>query len=72
MNLADLPSGKSGRILQVPFPRLLELGLVPGTPVKVTGRGPRCNPVELEFLGTYLLIDRKTAMKTEVRPCDSF
>lgn len=69
MKLTDLNVGEKGKILQVPLPRLQELGLIIGTPFQIISRGPFGNPIEISFYENYLLIDRKTAMEIEVSPC---
>jgi ferrous iron transport protein A len=46
--------------------RLLELGLVPGTPVRVVGVSPLGDPLELEVRGSRLSIRKKEALTIEV------
>jgi ferrous iron transport protein A len=46
--------------------RLLELGLVPGTPVTVVGVSPLGDPLELEVRGSRLSIRKKEAFAIEV------
>ena len=57
--LADLPAGRSGLISQVTgmgpsLVRLQELGLVPGTQVRVVRRAPLGEPIEVEVRGSRL------------------
>lgn len=64
--LADVPLGKSARILRVAAPRalavrLMEMGLVPGTPVTLRRRAPLGDPLELELRGYALSIRRSEA-----------
>lgn len=46
--------------------RLLELGLVPGTEVRVIGVSPLGDPLELEVRGSRLSIRKKEALNIEV------
>jgi ferrous iron transport protein A len=46
--------------------RLLELGLVPGTQVRVVGVSPLGDPLELEVRGSRLSIRKKEALTIEV------
>ena len=46
--------------------RLLELGLVPGTPIRVIGVSPLGDPLELEVRGSRLSIRKKEALTIEV------
>jgi len=46
--------------------RLLELGLVPGTQVRVVGISPLGDPLELEVRGSRLSIRKKEALTIEV------
>ncbi|MBQ8893293.1 MAG: ferrous iron transport protein A [Clostridia bacterium] len=70
MKLTDLRQDAKGQITAVPFPRMAELGLVRGTTVRVLSKGMGGNPLQISFEGCRLLIDRRTARKTEVEPCD--
>jgi ferrous iron transport protein A len=60
-SLADLAVGQGGTIARVDGPRafrrrLMELGLVPGTPVRVVNVAPLGDPLELEVRGSRLSI----------------
>jgi ferrous iron transport protein A len=71
--LADLTPGQSGvirRILGDPgvVRRLMELGLVPGTPVQIIRHAPLGDPVELLVRGTHLSIQRSEAGRIHVEP----
>ena len=70
MKLTDLKPGATGRIAGIPFSRMAELGLVPGTAVQLLSKGMNGNPLQIYYKGCRLLIDRRTARKTEVIPCD--
>ncbi len=62
--LADLPLGSRARICAhaVPEPgRLADLGLVPGTPVRVVRRAPLGDPLEIELRGYRLCLRRSEA-----------
>lgn len=46
--------------------RLMELGLVPGTSVRVVGVSPLGDPLELEVRGARLSIRKKEALSVDV------
>jgi len=48
--------------------RLMELGLVPGTPVEVVRRAPLGDPVELRVRQVHLSIRRSEAAQIRVTP----
>ena len=48
--------------------RLMELGLVPGTPVEVVRRAPLGDPIELAVRGTRLSLRRTEASLIHVAP----
>jgi len=57
--LAELPEGKTATIgevdLQTPIGRrLLELGFLPGTPIKATFRAPLGEPLAFEIRGFHI------------------
>ncbi len=70
MKLIDLKKGERAKIVAVPIPRMKELGLILGTEINLISKGPFGNPVEISFQGCDLLLDRRTAAKTEVERCD--
>ena len=70
MKLIDLTKGQCARILAVPLPRMKELGLIPGTQIVLLSPSSLGSPIEISFGGCDLLIDCKTAARTEVEPCD--
>ena len=48
--------------------RLLELGLTPGTRIRVVGVSPLGDPLELEVRGSRLSIRKKDALNIQVTP----
>jgi ferrous iron transport protein A len=48
--------------------RLLEMGLTPGTAVRVVGRAPLGDPLELELRGYRLSLRRTEAARVAVVP----
>jgi|GEM_PF-965492 len=66
VTLAELEPGSSSTIAEVSGPRafrrrLLELGLIPGTPVLLLRRAPLGDPLELEARGSLLSIRKREA-----------
>jgi ferrous iron transport protein A len=64
--LDRLEPGEGGRIARVEGEpsvarRLMELGLVPGTPVRVVRRAPFGDPIELVVRGVHLSLRRSEA-----------
>ena len=49
--------------------RLMELGLVPGTPVELIRRAPLGDPLELAARGVRLSLRRSEARHIHVAPC---
>ena len=71
--LADLAPGSTARVAVVDAQspigrRLLDLGFVPGTPVRVLRRAPLGDPVEYELRGTRLCLRRSEALRIQVGP----
>ena len=71
--LADLVPGESGVIAGIVGDpaiarRLMELGLVSGTPVEVVRRAPLGDPVELRVREIHLSIRRSEASRIRVTP----
>jgi Fe2+ transport system protein FeoA len=60
MMLSELPPGERGTIQRyetdTPPSRLLEMGLVPGTTVKVVRRAPLGDPIYLSVRGYHLAV----------------
>lgn len=48
--------------------RLMELGLVPGTPVEMVRRAPLGDPIELSVRGVHLSLRRSEASHIHVAP----
>lgn len=72
MKLADIAVGQSVTIEQIGGERsfrrrLMELGLVPGTTVRLMGIAPLGDPLELLVRGASLSIRRSEASVIEVR-----
>jgi ferrous iron transport protein A len=71
ISLADLPEGKSGTIISVDTKlataqRLLDLGFVPGTPIKAIKRAPMGDPTTFEIRGYQLGLRRSESEIVEV------
>ncbi len=71
ITLAELPLRSRAKILAVGGPpafrrRLMELGLVPGTPVEVSRIAPLGDPIQLVVRGCRLSIRRKEAAELTV------
>ena len=71
--LADLEPGASARIAAVDGGsklgrRLLDLGFVPGTEVRVVRRAPLGDPVEYELRGYRLCLRRSEALRIHIIP----
>ena len=71
--LDALKPGESGVIArlggdQAIARRLMELGLVPGTPVQVVRRAPLGDPIELSVRGLHLSLRRSEASQIHVAP----
>ncbi len=73
MNLSELKLREEGVVEQVDGEgktrlRLLEIGLVPETPVRVTKIAPFGDPLEICFRGYRLSLRKEEAMKIRIRP----
>jgi ferrous iron transport protein A len=69
--LADLPPGSRAVVQHVDDScpvgrRLLDLGFVPGTPVRVSRRAPLGDPIVFEVRGTRLCLRRTEASRVRV------
>lgn len=74
-SLSDLRNGERGRVLpgspdHPAFQRLLAMGLLPGTEVKVVQIAPLGDPVEIEFAGMRLSLRKADAAAVEVERAD--
>ncbi len=70
-SLAELPLGRAAKVVGVEGPRafrrrLLEMGLVPGTEVRVVTIAPLGDPLRIEVRGGQWSIRRSEAAKIEV------
>ena len=70
-SLADLPLGRAAKVTGVDGPRafrrrLLEMGLVPGTEVKVVTIAPLGDPLRIEVRGGQWSIRRSEAAQIAV------
>ena len=73
MTLNDLEIGKEAVITAVNGEgalrlRLLDMGLIPGTKVKVIKIAPLGDPIEISLRGYTMTIRKDDAAKIEVRP----
>ena len=71
--LAQLPPGARAVVRRVQgdptaVGRLMELGLVPGTPVELVRRAPMGDPIELRVRGAHFSIRRSEAERIHVDP----
>ena len=71
--LSQLPPGSRAIVRRVQTDpdatrRLMELGLVPGTPVELVRRAPMGDPIELRVRGAHFSIRRSEAERIHVDP----
>jgi len=71
VNLRQMKKNQNGSIVQVKANgelgrRIRDMGLVPGTPIKVQGRAPLKDPVALRVKGFTLTLRNKEADFIEV------
>ena len=69
--LSELSVGRQGRVRQITGNdalslRLMEMGLVPGTEVKLIGTAPLGDPFEVEVSGYHLSVRRSEADRVEL------
>ena len=70
--LSDLAAGAAGVICDIPaghdehITRLRELGLVPGTKIRVVRRAPMGDPIEVSVRGSRLAMRRSEARHIHV------
>ncbi|HWO26145.1 MAG TPA: FeoA family protein [Kofleriaceae bacterium] len=72
-SLAEIPRGRSATVREVAGPRafrrrLLEMGLVPGTAVRVVTVAPLGDPLRIEVRGGQWSIRRAEAAQISVEP----
>ncbi len=75
VSLADLPIGGAGVICEVDDTgplgqRLLDLGFVPRTRVRLVRRAPMGDPLQLELRGTRICLRRRDVERVKVRSSD--
>lgn len=73
MTLNDLKPGQECRIVEVEVggatgQRLLDMGFIPGTPVKVVRNAPLVDPVELLVRGFHVSVRHSEAKSVQVEP----
>lgn len=73
VSLDTIAVGNAARVLDIAGDdavaiRLLEMGLTPGVAVRVLGRAPFGDPLELELRGYRLSIRRAEALRVAVEP----
>lgn len=73
MVLSDVVPGSSAVIREIPeavgvFHRLREMGVLPGTPVKVLRAAPSGDPLEIHVRGYNLSLRREDAAVIAVEP----
>jgi len=73
--LAEVADGSTAVVRRLTLPRgtarrLLEMGLLPGTRVRVVRRAPLGDPIELRLRNYSLSIRREEAALIEVEPAD--
>jgi ferrous iron transport protein A len=71
--LAEIPPGRAVEVQAVDGTRafrrrLLEMGLVPGTPVRIVTVAPLGDPLRIEVRGGQWSIRRAEAAQIQVRP----
>ena len=71
--LTDLDEGEKGIIVRAVggyglVRRLAEMGLTPGTEVKLLKKGPFGGPIEVEVRGVALALGRGVASRVIVKP----
>jgi len=69
--LDELPVGRQARVLEIDGAddislRLLEMGLTPGVALRVVGRAPLGDPLELEVRGYRLSLRLSEAARVEI------
>ena len=71
--LASLPVGSLATVLEIRVPpehrgRLLEMGLLVGTPIELIRFAPLGDPIEIKVRGYHLTLRRHEAELIQVRP----
>lgn len=73
--LSDLEQGTSAVIVSIPsgdtsMTRLRELGLLPGTTIKIIRRAPLGDPIEISVRGSLISLRANEAKLIEMRPAE--
>ena len=73
--LSDLEQGASAVIASIPsgdtsMTRLRELGLLPGTTIKIIRRAPLGDPIEISVRGSLISLRANEAKLIEMRPAE--
>ncbi|RME70400.1 MAG: ferrous iron transport protein A [Verrucomicrobia bacterium] len=71
--LSELPAGGMATLKALPldggtFVRLREMGLTPGTAIRLVRRAPLGDPIEIEVRGYLLSLRKAEAERVEVEP----
>jgi len=74
-NLANLPVGSSGRVLSYSggssaAMRLRELGILPGTIIRLVRLAPLGDPIEIDVRGFHLSLRKSEAADILLEPID--
>lgn len=74
-SLASLPVGSVGTVIDIKVPpeyrsRLLEMGLLVGTPIQLVRFAPLGDPVEIKVRGYHLTLRKQEAEQIWVQPKD--
>ncbi|BET68818.1 FeoA family protein [Opitutales bacterium ASA1] len=74
VRLSSLAAGATAQLRKLPaggttFLRLREMGLLPGTKIKLVRRAPLGDPIEIEVRGYHLTLRKEEADLIEVAPC---
>jgi len=72
-SLADIPLGRTAKVAHIDGPRafrrrLLEMGLVPGTEIRVVTIAPLGDPLRIEVRGGQWSIRRNEAAQIAIEP----
>jgi ferrous iron transport protein A len=75
LTLARLPAGARARVVAINGSgviarRLMEMGVVPGAPVRVIKVAPLGDPMEVRVRGYHLALRRSEAETISVATCD--
>jgi ferrous iron transport protein A len=75
-SLADLAVGQAARVAGVEGTdeisiRLMEMGLVPGTELRVLGKAPLGDPLEIEVRGYRLSVRKSEAARVQLASSES-